>query len=96
MYRGNADFPTERFRPVQQYGPAAHPPVNGYAYLPPAVYPQGYQPQVQVTKTRRETRHGLHITLSVCTFGVWAFTGWPLCWAINRFGPRQRTVTRSR
>lgn len=48
-----------------------------------------------VTYTRRQTRHGLHLVLTFCTFGAWAVTGWPLAWAWNRFGPRERTVTRT-
>jgi hypothetical protein len=49
-----------------------------------------------VTKSRRETRHGLHLLLTLCTFGVWAFTGWPVAWAWNRFGPRRVTTTYAR
>lgn len=49
-----------------------------------------------VTKDRRETRHGLHLLLTLCTFGVWAVTGWPIAWAWNRFGPRRVTTTNYR
>ncbi len=48
------------------------------------------------TFVRRPTRHGLHLVLTLCTCGMWAFTGWPLAWAWNRFGPRERIVTRDR
>lgn len=49
-----------------------------------------------VTKDRRETRHGLHLLLTFCTFGLWALTGWPIAWLWNRFGPRRKTVTYTR
>jgi len=49
-----------------------------------------------VTKDRRETRHGLHLLLTFCTFGAWALTGWPIAWLWNRFGPRRKTVTYTR
>ena len=48
-----------------------------------------------VTKTRKPTRHGLHLALTICTFGVWAITGWPIAWAWNTFGPRAKTTTTS-
>lgn len=50
----------------------------------------------QTIKTRHETRHGLHLTLTVCTCGLWAITGWPLFWLWNRFGPRRRTTIQTR
>lgn len=50
----------------------------------------------EIVKTRRETRHGLHLLLTMCTFGLWALTGWPIAWAWNRFGPRRVTDTRRR
>jgi hypothetical protein len=53
----------------------------------------GPHPMDQVTKERRETRHGLHLLLTFCTFGLWALTGWPIAWAWNRFGPRRKIVT---
>lgn len=49
-----------------------------------------------VTKERRETRHGLHLVLTVLTVGVWGVTGWPIAWAWNRFGPRKATTTYAR
>jgi hypothetical protein len=69
---------------MYQTTPGAHPPYG----------PQG--PRRTVTKTRRQTRHGLHLLLTLCTFGLWAVTGWPIAWAWNRFGPRECTVTRAR
>lgn len=49
-----------------------------------------------VTKTRHETRHGLHLVLTVLTCGLWAVTGWPLAWAWNVWGPRRATTTYGR
>jgi hypothetical protein len=53
-------------------------------------------PRVQVTRTRRESRHGFHLVMTFCTFGLWAVTGWPTAVLWNKFGPRKRTVTRYR
>lgn len=66
----------------------------GYPQYGYPTYPAPPAPGQQVTKARRETRHGLHLVLTICTFGLWAFTGWPVAWAWNRFGPRAKTVTR--
>lgn len=87
--------PTHQFPAVPvPPGPPPHPPVAGWTY--PGIGP-GYQPHPtrQVTKSRKETRHGLHLFLTICTFGAWGFV-WPCVWAWNRFGPRARTVTRYR
>jgi hypothetical protein len=48
------------------------------------------------TYSRKQTRHGLHLVLTVCTCGVWAFTGWPIAWAWNGLGPRAKTTTHVR
>lgn len=61
--------------------------------LPVQPWAPAHQAHRQVTKDRRETRHGLHLLLTLCTFGVWAVTGWPIAWAWNRFGPRRTTIT---
>lgn len=50
-------------------------------------------PRKVVTKARHETRHGLHLILTICTGGVWALTGWPIAWLWNRMGPRRRSTT---
>lgn len=48
-----------------------------------------------VIKKRHETRHGLHVVLTILTLGGWALTGWPIAWLWNRFGPRRREVHRT-
>lgn len=73
-----------------------HPDWTAYNSGPMVPPPYLPHPLDQVTKTRRETRHGLHLLLTFCTFGLWAFTGWPIAWAWNRFGPRRVTVTKYR
>jgi hypothetical protein len=50
-------------------------------------------PRKQVTKSRKKTRHGLHLVLTLCTCGVWAIIGWPWVWMYNAFGPRDKSVT---
>ncbi len=40
---------------------------------------------------RRSTRHGLHLVLTLMTCGGWLLV-WPVVWAWNAFGPRERTV----
>ncbi|MFB7617840.1 hypothetical protein [Kitasatospora sp. NPDC056181] len=50
-----------------------------YPYPPPP-------PQRQVVK--RSANHGLHLTLSILTCGLWAITGWPIAAAMGR-----KTVT---
>jgi hypothetical protein len=52
-------------------------------------------PQMSVTTQRKPTRHGLHLVLTILTFGGWAISGWPIAWAWNTWGPRARTVTRN-
>lgn len=48
-----------------------------------------------VEKRRHQTRHGIHFTLTIFTFGVWSFTGWPLFLLWNKIRPRQRIVTKT-
>jgi hypothetical protein len=52
-------------------------------------------PQMSVTTQRKPTRHGLHLVITILTFGIWAVSGWPIAWAWNTWGPRARTVTRN-
>lgn len=47
-------------------------------------------------RERRDTRHGLHLILTVMTCGMWSLIGWPVAWAWNKFGPRKRTTIRTR
>lgn len=52
------------------------------------------RPNKMVTKQRKQTRHGLHLFLTIITFGAWGITGWPIAWAWNTFGPRAKTTTK--
>lgn len=44
---------------------------------------------MHTTTTRRGANHGLHLFLSIITFGMWAVTGWPIAAAMGR----RQTVT---
>jgi hypothetical protein len=50
------------------------------SYQPP-------QPHRQTVK--RGANHGLHLTLTICTCGIWAITGWPIAAAMGR----KKTIT---
>lgn len=45
----------------------------------------------QVEVIRRQSRRRTHLMLTALTFGVWAFTGWPVAALWNRL--HQRRVT---
>jgi hypothetical protein len=49
-----------------------------------------------VIRDRRETRHGLHFILTVCTCGGWALVGWPVAWLWNKVGPKRKTTVRTK
>lgn len=102
-YPHSYDPPTQPLTPVHPAGwdlarvdaqprPYAGPMATNWT--PATGYPPA--PRMQITKDRRETRHGLHLVLSILTCGMWAVTGWPIAWAWNRFGPRRKTVTHYR
>lgn len=38
----------------------------------------------QTTTTRRGANHTLHLVLTICTCGMWAFTGWPIAAIMGR------------
>lgn len=51
-------------------------------------------PHKAVSKTRRKTSHGLHLVLTICTFGMWGLLVWLPLTLWHKFGPRRRTVTK--
>lgn len=63
--------------------PAAHFSQQPYAATVMQQYGSNTQPRRQVIKSRKGTNVALHVTLTICTFGVWAFTGWPLAWLLG-------------
>ncbi len=48
-----------------------------------------------VNKQRKDTRHGLHLILSIVTLGMWVPV-WFLVGLWNALGPRRKSVTRVR
>lgn len=55
-------------------------------------YPQPY-PRREVTRSRKRTSHGLHLFLTIITFGVWGLFVWLPLALWHRFGPKAKTVT---
>lgn len=51
-------------------------------------------PRKAISKERKRTSHGLHLFLTIITFGFWGlFVWWPMVlW--HKFGPRKKTVTK--
>lgn len=49
-----------------------------------------------VVKTRKNTSHGLHLVLTICTGGGWGIFVWLPLTMWHKYGPRQKTVTRYR
>jgi hypothetical protein len=58
-------------------------------YGPP--YPM---PSREVTRSRKRTSHGLHLFLTICTFGVWGLLVWLPLSLWHRFGPKAKSETR--
>lgn len=79
------------WHPAEPMAPAVRRPDGP---IPTYVHPFSAEPATEVTYQRRETRHGLHLIITLLTFGLWAIVGWPWVWLWNRFGPRERVVTR--
>jgi hypothetical protein len=47
-----------------------------------------------VTKSRKRTSHGLHLVLTVVTFGLWGLLVWLPITLWHKFGPRAKSTTR--
>lgn len=91
------------WRPQQlAYPPSPHPgygqpqqvPFQYPQYPPPGAYPP-YQmhPVGAVSLQRQRTSHGLHLFLSIITFGMWAIFVWLPITIWHKTGPRARTNT---
>jgi hypothetical protein len=83
-----------------QTPPTYHPP--GYA-IPPGYYEQYPQhpmqyvhPQTVTHKQRKNTSHGVHLTLTILTCGLWGLCVWAPIAAWHAWGPRSRSVTKYR
>lgn len=63
------------------------------AQQPVMLVQQGYAgPRAAVTSSRKKTRHGLHLVITVCTFGCWApVWAWLTLWHI--IGPKAKART---
>ena len=73
----------------------AQPPPYG-PYGPPQHWdpqPQPY-PRREVTHSRKRTSHGLHLFLTIITFGAWGLLVWLPLSLWHRFGPKRKTITR--
>jgi hypothetical protein len=51
-------------------------------------------PHRSVAKTRKQTSHGLHLILTIGTFGLWGICVWLPLTLWHKFGPRRKTVTK--
>lgn len=58
-------------------------------YYPP-------HPNVAVTRDRKRTSHGLHLFLTIITFGLWGVLVWLPLTIWHAMGPKRKTVTRYR
>lgn len=47
-----------------------------------------------VTKNRKDTSHGLHLFLTIVTFGMWGMFVWFPITLWHKFGPRQKSITK--
>lgn len=54
---------------------------------------QQYPAQVMVTEQRTSTSHGLHLFLTIVTFGAWGFFVWMPITIWHKIGPRSKIVT---
>lgn len=63
-----------------------------------AMYQQPYpqMPRKAVSKERKRTSHGLHLFLTIITFGVWGLLVWFPLTIWHKVGPQKRIVTRYR
>lgn len=55
-----------------------------------------YQPSKSVTKQRKDTSHGLHLVLTICTVGLWGIFVWLPITIWHKIGPKKKVVTRYR
>lgn len=56
-----------------------------------------YQPPSRaVTKQRKDTSHGLHLVLTICTFGMWGIFVWLPITIWHKVGPKKKVVTHYR
>lgn len=79
--------------PAGQPGyPGVYPQVQ---YVPVPAQPTAF-PDKMVTKQRRHTSHGLHLFLTIITFGTWGIFVWLPITLWHKMGPREKIVTRYR
>lgn len=58
--------------------------------------PDAPMPRKAVTKERKDTSHGVHLFLTICTGGAWGLFVWLPMTVWHKVGPRKRTVTKYR
>lgn len=75
----------------------AYPPPDQQP-CPPPQYPvyAGGHPYRAVTRSRKNTSHGLHLFLTIITGGAWGLFVWLPLTIWHRIGRRERTVTHYR
>lgn len=83
---------------TQPQGPNWHgaPPQWQQPYQPVAYPPPYPPPYAAVTRERKRTSHGLHLFLTIITFGMWGIFVWAPITLWHAWGPKRRTVTEYR
>ena len=89
---------TAPYRPHQpQQLPPPYPLGQAPVYPDQPHYPPPQPlPKRAVTKTRKQTSHGLYLFLTIITCGLWGLFVWFPLTLWHKFGPRRREVTKYR
>lgn len=53
-------------------------------------------PHKAISRERKKTSHGLHLFLTIITFGVWGLCVWLPLTLWHKMGPKKKTVTHYR
>lgn len=80
--------PQQQAQAWQQHNARQYPPPP----MPVPVYMAG--PQQAITRDRRSTSHGLHLFLTIITFGMWGLFVWLPITIWHKAGPKRKAVTR--